>query len=90
MQAMYARHGRGQAGYTVEDVARIAGELTDSDFRPFVAGLVEIEGVVDLRPALAHLGLRMDQFFDEVYISPDESATPAQVGRFEAIFGRSR
>jgi ketosteroid isomerase-like protein len=36
---------------------------------------------------LAHIGLRVDQFYDEVFVTPEAAASPAHRARFDAIFG---
>jgi len=87
MRTLYAAHVPARTGYTLDDIARTAGKLTGTDFTDFLAGVVESNSVYDLRPALRELGLRLDQFFDEAYVSSDPRATPAQRGRCAAIFG---
>jgi predicted metalloprotease with PDZ domain len=48
----------GQAGqtYDLDDIVRIAGQLTDSDFGPFLAQAVESTGDFDIRPAFQGSG----------------------------------
>ena len=45
------------------------------------------EDYFDIRPSYAALGLRMDSFVEEMFISREPDATPAQRARFDAIFG---
>ena len=47
------------------------------------------EGDFDIRPSYAALGLRMDSFVEEMFISHEPQATPAQRARFDAVFGRA-
>ena len=69
---------------------RIAGELTASDFRPFLAQAVESTGDFDIRPAFSALGLRMDSFVEEMYVSREPTAGQAERRRFDAIFVPAR
>jgi predicted metalloprotease with PDZ domain len=87
LQAMYREFGKTGRTYTLDDIARIARQLTGSDFGPFLAGAVESTGNFDIRPAYAGLGLRMDGFLDEIYISREPEAGPAERARFAAVFG---
>lgn len=87
MRALYAAHVPEGTRYTLDDIARTAEALTGSDFGDFFASTVESGAIFDVRPALHALGLRLDQFFDEFYVSRDPGATLEQQARFEAIFG---
>lgn len=46
------------------------------------------ESYFDIRPCYAAFGLRMDSFVEEMFISSEPGATPAQRARFDAVFGR--
>jgi predicted metalloprotease with PDZ domain len=86
LRAMHAEFGRSGKPYVLADIERIARDLTGSDFRAYFAEAVESEGWFDIRPSYAALGLRMDSFLDEMFISREPGATQAQRARFEAIF----
>jgi predicted metalloprotease with PDZ domain len=86
MQALYRESAQADRTYTLDDIARIAGALTQSDFRPFLAEAVESTAYFDIRPAYAALGLRMDSFLDETYVSREPGAGPGERARFDAIF----
>jgi predicted metalloprotease with PDZ domain len=88
MRSLYAEFGKAGARYAYADIARHAQQLTGHDFAPFLNEVVESEGYYDLRPALAALGLRVDTFLDEFFISREPTATAEQKARFEAVFGR--
>jgi predicted metalloprotease with PDZ domain len=88
MKALHAEFGQPGKTYALADLERIAEALTGSDFSGFFAGAVESETYFDIRPSYAALGLRMDSFVEEMFISREPAATPGQQARFEAIFGR--
>jgi predicted metalloprotease with PDZ domain len=87
MKALYAQYPMPGKRYSLDDIARIAGELTQSDFKPFLANAVESTGYFDIRPTYKDIGLRMDSFVEEMFISREPGATAGQTARFEAIFG---
>jgi predicted metalloprotease with PDZ domain len=89
LQAMQREFASGKP-YTLDDIARLAGALTDSDFGPFLASAVGSTDWFDIRPAYAALGLRMDSFVEETYIARDPQAGPRERARFEAIFTPGR
>ena len=88
MRALYAEFAKPGKTYALEDLERIARQLTGSDFSGFFAEAVGSESYFDIRPSYAALGLRMDSFVEEMFIGREPQATPAQQARFEAIFGR--
>ena len=89
MRALYAEFGKAGKTYALQDLERIAQDLTGSDFSGFFAGAVGGESYFDIRPSYAGLGLRMDSFVEEMFISREPQATPAQRARFKAVFGRA-
>ncbi|KGQ20489.1 Peptidase M61 domain protein [Lysobacter dokdonensis DS-58] len=72
--------------YALGDIVRIANETTGSDFAPFLAQAVESQGDFDIRPTFSALGLRMDSFVEEMYVSREPTAGQAERMRFDAIF----
>lgn len=88
MRALHAEFGRPGKTYGLQDLERIARSLTGSDFSGFFAETVGSESYFDIRPSYAALGLRMDSFVEEMFISREPGASPAQRARFEAVFGR--
>jgi predicted metalloprotease with PDZ domain len=87
LQAMMREFAAPGRTYTLEDIARLAQSLTGSDFRPFLAQAVESTGDFDIRSAYAAIGLRMDSFVEEMYVSREPGAGPVERARFEAMFG---
>ena len=87
MRALHAEFGKPGKAYSLPDLERIANTLTDSDFSGFFAGAVGSESYFDIRTSYAAIGLRMDSFVEEMFISREPGATPTQQARFEAIFG---
>ena len=86
MRALHAQFGKPGRTYALADLERIARQLTGHDFSGFFAEAVGSESYFDIRPSYAALGLRMDSFVEEMFISREPQATPAQRARFEAIF----
>lgn len=86
LRALYRELAQAGKPYSLDDIERHARALTGADFRGFFANAVENEGWFDIRPSYAALGLRMDSFLDEMFISREPTATPAQRARFEAVF----
>ena len=89
MRALHAEFGKPGKTYALQDLERIARDLTGSDFSGFFAGAVGSESYFDIRPSYAALGLRMDSFVEEMFISREPAATPVQRARFDAVFGRA-
>ncbi len=88
LRALYAEFGKPGKTYALADLERIARNLTGSDFSGFFADTVGSTSYFDIRPSYAALGLRMNSFVEEMFISAEPGATPAQRARFQAIFGR--
>lgn len=86
MRALYADRAGFDKTYTLDDIERIAEQLTEHDFRSFFAEAVESEAVFDITPYVRGGGLRIDSFLDEVYIQRDPAAEPAAAARFDAMF----
>ena len=86
MQALHAEFAKPRATYTLSQLERIAMDLTGSDFSAFFAEAVGSEAWFDIRPSYAALGLRMDSFVEEMFISREPAATQQQRA-LEAIFG---
>lgn len=87
MRALHAEFGKPGKTYALADLERIAKDLTGSDFAGLFADTVGSETYFDIRPSYAALGLRMDSFVEEMFISREPAATPVQRARFEATFG---
>lgn len=87
LRALYSEFARPDKRYTLADIERIASQLASSDFREFFANAVESGSYFDIRPSYAALGLRMDSFVEEMFISRESGADAAQRKRFAAVFG---
>ncbi|MCI4566589.1 hypothetical protein [Lysobacter sp. CFH 32150] len=86
LRALYAEFGQPGKRYTLDDIAWTAQRLIGHDFASFLAGAVESGDYLDIRPSYAALGLRMDSFVEEMFISREPNATEQQRARFAAIF----
>lgn len=87
LRALYAEFATPGKHYTLADIERIAEQLTGGDFRDFFASTLESGAYFDIRPSYAALGLRMDSFVEEIFISREPGAEAAQRNRFAAVFG---
>lgn len=87
VRALHAEFGKPGKTYALADLERIAMSLTGSDFSGFFNDAVGSTSYFDIRPSYAALGLRMDSFVEEMFISREPAATPAQQARFQAVFG---
>jgi len=90
MKRLYADYPLPDKRYKLEDIARIARQLTGEDFQPFLANAVESTGYFDILPTYKDLGLRMDSFVEEMFISREPGTTAEQKARFDAIFAPAR
>lgn len=90
LRALHVEFAKPGKTYALADLERIARDLTGSDFSAFFAEAVGSGSYFDIRPSYAAIGLRMDSFVEEMFISEEPQATPAQRQRFRAIFGDAR
>jgi len=56
---------------------------------PFFTRAVGSSELFDITPSLHDVGLRLDQFYEEQFVSVEPSATAEQRARFAAIFGKA-
>ena len=87
MQALYREFAQEGKRYTYEDLVRIASRLAGSDMGPFLSDAVESTSYFDIRPTFQALGLRLDGFLDEQYVSREPGADAGERARFDAVFG---
>jgi predicted metalloprotease with PDZ domain len=87
MQALFAEHAGVDRTYQLADIERLAQQISGHDFRPFFANAVDSSAFFDIAPWLPAAGLRMDSFFEEVYIQRDPAAGAVERARFESMFG---
>ncbi len=87
MRALYAEFANPGKRYALSDIERVARQLSGTDFSGFLANVVENGGQLDIRPSYAALGLRMDSFLEEMFISREPAADAVQRRRFAAVFG---
>ncbi len=89
MQAMFREFGVAGKRYTIADIERIAAATAGHDMHPFFVKAVGSPEVFDIGPWLGDIGLRLDQFFEEQFVSVEPSATAEQKARFQAMFGKA-
>jgi predicted metalloprotease with PDZ domain len=88
MKAMYAQYGAAGKTYTLDDIVRVAKEVSGHDVAPLLGRIVQSDTMPDQRATFAALGLRLEQYpLLETFLLPDPNATPAARLRFTQIFG---
>jgi len=90
LQALYREFGQAGRPYGFDDLVRLASGIAGSDMRPFLSDAVESTGYFDIHPTLAGLGLRLDGFLDEMYVSREPGAGSGERARFGAVFATRR
>jgi predicted metalloprotease with PDZ domain len=88
MRAMYAQFGAAGKSYTLDDIVRVAREVSGHDLAPLLARTVQSSTMPDQRPTFAAIGLQLEQYpMLETFLLPDPAATDAERTRFQHIFG---
>jgi predicted metalloprotease with PDZ domain len=88
MKTMYDEFGRTGKGYTLDDIVRIATEISGEDQSAFFEDYVVGEEMLPIAAAFETIGLQFDTVMDECYISQRANATAGQRAMQESMFGR--
>lgn len=88
MQVMYKEFGAVDKRYTLDDVVRISSLLAKSDMRWFFNTYVTGKEPFDVRPYYKKLGLQLDTFVEEIYLSKIPKPTTEQQQLFASVFRR--
>jgi predicted metalloprotease with PDZ domain len=89
LAAMFEEFGDGERKYILDDVIRIAGEVSGENQSQFFADYVAGHEFLDLAPYLEAVGLQLDTMVDEFYLSVSPETTLEQTAMRVAMFGRS-
>ena len=87
LAAMFAEFGEHDLRYDLDDVIRVASAVSGQDQADFFQRYVEGREFLDVTPYLASIGLQLDTFVDEFYLSVDAGATARQNTLRVAMFG---
>lgn len=88
MKALYAQFGVAGKRYTLDDIVRVAKQVSGQDLAPMLARLVQSDKMPDQRATFAAIGLQLEQYpLLETFLLPAPQATQAERHRFKAIFG---
>jgi predicted metalloprotease with PDZ domain len=88
MKALYAQFGVKGKRYSFDDIGRVTREVSGQDVGPLLKGIVASEGMADMRPVFADIGLQLEQYpMLETFLLPAPGATPVQRKHFAEVFG---
>ena len=88
MRAMYGEFGKTGKAYTYEDIERTTTQVMGSDSTGFLNRYVQGAETLDLAPAFEAMGLRLDTFADEFYLSVAANPTELQARLRRSMLGR--
>lgn len=87
MRQMYEEFGKTGKPYTLADLQRLVNQTAGKDLSSFFDRFVVGKDFLDITPYLKKLGLEMNTFFEEIYISRQDMPT-AQTNIFlKNVFG---
>lgn len=86
LRRMYAEFGVTDKRYTMSDIIRITNDLSKEDMTWFFEKYVTKAEQFDVRPYYAKLGLQLDTFVEEIYLSKIPNRTKAQERMFNTAF----
>jgi predicted metalloprotease with PDZ domain len=86
MRRMYADFATTKKTYVLNDIIRIVNEETGTNLQSFFDKYVTGKEFLDLTPYLTDMGLILRSAIEEMYISVDKKATPAQQQLYKVIF----
>jgi len=87
LQRLYVEFAREGRRYTTDDVQRVAGAVAGASMEWFFDKHVRGGVPVDFRPVFTALGLQLDTFADEFYLSPAPAPSPEVVRTRRSILG---
>lgn len=83
---MYEEFGVPEIGYEMDDVRRLAEELSGADLRAFFERYVDGDDPISMKPWLRELGLGLSSFVEEAYIYRRPDASLEERSTYDAIF----
>ncbi len=86
LTTMYREFGVTDKRYTMEDVIRIAGGIAGADMRWFFDKYVLTAEQLDVRPYYKKMGLQLDTFVEEIYLSRVPAPSADQKMIFNTLF----
>jgi predicted metalloprotease with PDZ domain len=86
LRMMYDEFGRTDTKYTQEDIIRISSEVAGTDMRWFFDRYVNGRERFDMRPYYTKVGLQLDTFVEEIYLSKISDASTDQQMLFRSMF----
>jgi predicted metalloprotease with PDZ domain len=87
MQTMYQEFGKTGKKYTLTDIQNIANRLTNKNLDSFFARYLTGKEWLDITPYCAKMGLQLDTFVEEAFITIRNDATENQKAMRMAVFG---
>lgn len=86
LRTMYDEFGRTDKQYTLDDIIRISNSLAGSDMKWFFDRYVNGWEQFDVRPYYTKLGIQLDTFVEEIYLSKIADASVEQRMLFQSVF----
>jgi predicted metalloprotease with PDZ domain len=88
LRSMYNEFGKTEKRYTLDDIIRLSSSIAGSDMRWFFDRYVIGKETFDVRPYYSGLGLQLDTFVEEVYLSRRTDQSDKQKRLFASVFGK--
>lgn len=86
MATLFQEFGHHKKRFSIDDIIRVTNELTKKDFKPFFDQYVTGNSPLPIKDYLKKVGLQLDTFVEEIYISLDPMSTKEQLAFFKAMF----
>nr|WP_294935278.1 hypothetical protein [uncultured Flavobacterium sp.] len=84
---MYAQFGRTNTRYELADIIKITNQITEKNMQPFFDEYVTGMKRIPVTEYLAEMGLQLDGYLEDVYISAAENPNPQQLALKKGILG---
>lgn len=88
MRLLKQRFGKASQRYTVTDLQVAFNDVSGQDFTGFFDQYIRSnQGIIDIASVLSLVGLELEQFGDEFYITKAEQPTPIQQQLYRGLVG---
>lgn len=86
LRMMYDEFGRTDTKYTLSDIVRLSSAVAETDMQWFFDRYVNGRDRFDVRPYYTKVGLQLDTFVEEIYLSKISDASTDQQMLFRSMF----
>ncbi len=84
---LYAQFGKTNTPYELKDIIAVSNQITNQNFQSFFDDYVTGTKRIPITEYLADMGLQLDGFLEDVYISAAENPSPSQLQIKKGILG---